>query len=285
MIKKYLLQIKYFYYEQPYNFFKFRTDYIKNYNFQHIFEYKFNTKLLIDNTPLTHSELIDSRRVKFLDASEHTINDKYNTFKKKVYTYRLRWDRWQKYITFGCSDDNKTCKQSLGIIDKWLNSSIEDEYTKLWVDKAEKNNIQIKIDKPKSIAELLEAHKLSEMNKNKFSEMNKDKFNEMNKYHSKVPKFFKKKIKKPYQKMPIIDEIYETDETDEIYEIDKIVDKHDEFIEMYKLTFKDFNNKLFRSGSKNLNELYNENKFDKINGSFDEDQFTDWDNNPNKPDF
>jgi len=112
------------------------------------------------------------------------------------------------------------------------------------------------------------------MNKNKFSEMNKDKFNEMNKYYSKVPKFFKKKIKKPYQKMPIIDEIYETDETDEIYEIDKIVDKHDEFIEMYKLTFKDFNNKLFRSGSKNLNELYNENKFDKINGSFDEDQFT-----------
>jgi len=59
-----------------------------------------------------------------------------------------------------------------------------------------------------------------------------------------------------------------------IYNIDKIVDKHDEFIEIYKLTFKDFNDKSFRSDSKNLNELYNENKFDKMNELFDKDQFT-----------
>jgi len=70
-----------------------------------------------------------------------------------------------------------------------------------------------------------------------------------------------------------------------IYNIDKIVDKHDEFIEIYKLTFKDFNDKSFRSDSKNLNELYNENKFDKMNELFDKDQFTNWDGNSNKPDF
>jgi len=58
-----------------------------------------------------------------------------------------------------------------------------------------------------------------------------------------------------------------------IYNIDKIVDKYDEFIEMYKLTFKDFNNKLFRSGSTSLDESFISSKFDKINGSFDENQF------------
>ena len=272
ILKIHLLQKQHLHYEQPYGFFDFKTVYVENYNFQHVFDYKFNNRLLVDNIPLTYREIQDARTVSFINVSEYTIDDKYNIFKKKIYMFRLRWDRWQKHGAFDYSDNNEDYEQGLIIADKWLNSCKEDEYTKWWTDYIPKSAESIKSDKlytkwwtdyiPKS-AESIKSDKLVEINYidkiNKFAETDKS-----------------NKILNSIYEVNESNEIDKVDEIDQIYDIDKIVDKHDEFIEMYKLTFKDFNNKLFRSGSTSLDESFISSKFDKINGSFDENQFDNW---------